>query len=58
MNLRGSEVNKLFLRTQAAAKQAGVQAERFGMGEEVECSGQKAGAGLALSCPERRVLFH
>lgn len=45
----------MFLPTQAAAKQAGVQAKRFGMGEEVEGSGQKAGAGLALSCPERRV---
>lgn len=38
----------MFLPTQAAAKQASVQAERFGMGEEVECSGQKAGAGIAL----------
>ena len=45
----------MFLPTQAAARQAGVQAKRFGVGEEVEGSGQRAGAGLALSCTERRV---
>lgn len=45
----------MFLPAQAAAEQAGVQAKRFGMGEEVERSGQKAGAGLALFRPKRRV---
>lgn len=55
LNLRGSEVTGIVLACSGSSQTSGMQAKGFGLGEEVECSGQKAGAGLALSCLVSRV---